>query len=64
LHRVEGTPFKACRRHHPVLSKHPRITAEIMAKAHEEVQAQRRADSETINEIHRHITDAATNVGA
>jgi hypothetical protein len=63
IHQVEGTPFKACRRHHPVLSKHPRITAEIMAKAHEEFQAQRRVDSDTVKEIHRHITELAPNGG-
>jgi DNA-binding protein H-NS len=53
---VDGTPYKACRKHHPVLSKQPRITAEIMAKAHEEVQAQRRADSARIQEIHQQVT--------
>jgi hypothetical protein len=56
LHKVEGTPYKACRRHHPVLAKQPRITAEIMAKAHEEFQAQRRADSARIQEIHQQVT--------
>jgi hypothetical protein len=55
-HPIEGTPYKACRKHHPVLSKQPRITAELMAKAHEEVQARRRADSEAIKEIHQHMT--------
>jgi hypothetical protein len=63
LHRVEGTPYKACRKHHPVLSQHPRITAEIMAKAHEEFQAQRRADSTRIEEIHRQVTASAPNTG-
>jgi hypothetical protein len=62
-HKVDGTPYKACRKHHPVLSKQPRITAEIMAKAHEEVQAQRRTDSDTIREIHRHITALAPEAG-
>ena len=56
LHKVEGTPYKACRKHHPVLSKQPHITAEIMAKAHEEFQAQRRADSARIQEIHQQVT--------
>lgn len=36
-HKVDGTPFRACRKHHPVLSQHEKITAEVMAKAHKEV---------------------------
>jgi hypothetical protein len=56
LHKVDGTPYKAYRKHHPVLSQHPRITAEVMAKAHEDFQAQRQADSNRIEEIHRYLT--------
>jgi len=63
LHRVEGTPYKACRKHHPVLSQHPHITAEIMAKAHEEFQAQRQADSARIQEIHSRVTASAPSAG-
>ena len=37
-HKVDGTPFKACRKHHPVLSQHPKITAALMAKMHKEAQ--------------------------
>ncbi|MGD0742376.1 MAG: hypothetical protein ABSA31_03690 [Acidimicrobiales bacterium] len=59
MHKVEGTPYHACRKHHPVLSKQPHITAEIMAKAHEEFQAQRRADSTRILEIHQQVTGPA-----
>jgi hypothetical protein len=35
-HKVEGNPFRACHKHHPVLSRHPYhgITAEIMALEH------------------------------
>jgi hypothetical protein len=64
LHKVEGTPYKACHKHHPVLAKQPHITAEIMAKAHEEYQAQRRADSDRIHEIHQHITASASDAGS
>lgn len=37
-HPVEGTPFKACHKHHPVLAKQPKVTAELMAKMHEEAR--------------------------
>lgn len=35
VHRVEGTPFITCRRHHPLLTTGP-ITAEHIHRAHHE----------------------------
>jgi hypothetical protein len=55
-HPVDGTPFKACRKHHPVLSKHPRITAEVMAKVHAEVHEARQMESHEVAALHERIT--------
>jgi hypothetical protein len=63
-HPVDGTPFKACHKHHPVLSKQPRITAEIMAKAHEEVHEARRAEAVKLDAIHERLTALEAHGGA
>jgi hypothetical protein len=38
VHPVEGTPYKTCRKHHPVLSTHKRITAELIRLHHKAAQ--------------------------
>lgn len=62
-HPVDGTPFKACRKHHPVLSHQPRITAEVMAKAHEEVRRASRAESENLAAIHERVAALEAKAG-
>ena len=62
-HPVEGTPYKACHKHHPVLSQHPRVTAEIMAKAHEEAHQARHAESEKLEEIHDRVAALEAKAG-
>lgn len=38
IHPVAGTPFKACRKHHPAVPN--KVTAAHVAEAHEQARAQ------------------------
>jgi hypothetical protein len=38
-HAVDGTPYTACRKHHPLIDHTEHVTAETIGRAHAEAQS-------------------------